>query len=133
MNYRSCLGNRRRRKLNPQWPDRPCGALSGRRIDREPFDSVLVHPREVGFVDQDDSGADDVVEAAAGGFQHCLDIAQALPSLQQDRIADDRAGGWVERAMAGDEDQACGLGAFAEGPGRGRRLVGVLDVSRHGV
>ena len=118
MNYRSCLGSRRRRKLIPRWPDRAFGALSGRRIDREPFDSFLVRPREVGLVDQDDSGADDVVEATAGRFHLCLDIDQALPNLQQDRIADDRAGRRIERAVAGDEDLACGLGAISKGPWR---------------
>ena len=71
--------------------ERVLRALASRRVGREPAAPLLVEAGEVVGVAKDERGAHDPVDRAAGRPQDRLDVAQALPRLLADGLADDRA------------------------------------------
>lgn len=107
------------------------GALARGRVLGEPAEPFLVHAVEVGFLEEDDGGADDAVEGGAGGLKDGGDVAEALASLLLDGVACDFAGGGVVGAGAGDEDEARGADGLAVGGRRGRGVGRADDVAGH--
>ena len=68
---------------------------------------------EVGHAFQEDRGLDDLAQLAAAGFEHGREVFHYLRGLLGGRCADDAAGSWVERDLAGAEDQPVGADGLA--------------------
>ena len=69
----------------------------------------LVDGGEVGDVGEQDRGLDDVVVPEPGLGQDGAHVLEDLLGLGLDVALDERAGGRVERHLAGDEDERAGL------------------------
>ncbi len=105
--------NSRDRNLDSPGLNGKLGALTRRRILREPFLPLFIHPLEIVRVAEDKGCADYLVERAAGRSKDCLNVFQALGGLFLDGAPHHFAGDRVEGTLARNEDEPVRLYGLA--------------------
>src|SRR6185436_1632355 len=101
----SGLSDRRNGHLQPGDSRGQFGALTSRRVGREPSEPLLVHAHEVVLVGQDNGGADYLVQRTTCRLENGLYVDEALAGLLLNGSAIDSARGWIHWPCARDEHQ----------------------------